>query len=126
AAARFAANVHRAGLMNHRNRSRPFAAVIGIALALCVSGIVHAGPAERAQARRIHDRIAGVPPDAATLDVMEQDILAGQPTQAARRAMEAKTFYTTVLKNWVTPWTNREQTVFAPLNDYTATVIGMV
>ena len=30
------------------------------------------------------------------------------------------------LKNFVTPWTNREQTVFAPLNDYTATVIGMV
>ena len=24
------------------------------------------------------------------------------------------------------PWTNRDQTVFAPLNDYTATVIGMV
>lgn len=111
--------------MNHRNRSHPFAAAIGIAMVLC-AGIVHAGPEERAQARRIHDRIAGVPPDAATLDAMEQDILAGQPTQAARRAMEAKTFYTTVLKNWVTPWTNREQTVFAPLNDYTATVIGMV
>jgi hypothetical protein len=31
-----------------------------------------------------------------------------------------------VLKNLITPWTNREQTVFAPLNDYTATVIGMV
>ena len=30
------------------------------------------------------------------------------------------------LKNFVTPWTNRDQTVFAPLNDYTATVIGMV
>ena len=40
--------------------------------------------------------------------------------------MQAKTFYTTVLKNWVTPWTNREQTVFAPLNDYVATFIGMV
>src|SRR5689334_17250089 len=24
------------------------------------------------------------------------------------------------------PWTNRDQTVFAPLNDYVATVIGMV
>ena len=30
------------------------------------------------------------------------------------------------LKNFATPWTNRDQTVFAPLNDYTATVIGMV
>ena len=35
-------------------------------------------------------------------------------------------FYTTTLKNFATPWTNRDQTVFAPLNDYTATVIGMV
>src|SRR5690606_3683794 len=26
----------------------------------------------------------------------------------------------------VTPWTNRDRTVFAPLNDYTATVIGLV
>ena len=30
------------------------------------------------------------------------------------------------LKNWVIPWTNRDQTVFAPFNDYAATVIGMV
>jgi len=35
-------------------------------------------------------------------------------------------FYTTTLKNFATPWTNRDQTVFAPLNDYVATVIGMV
>ncbi len=24
------------------------------------------------------------------------------------------------------PWTNRDQSVFVPLNDYTATVVGMV
>jgi hypothetical protein len=30
------------------------------------------------------------------------------------------------LKNMVIPWTNRDQTVFAPFNDYAATVIGMV
>ena len=35
-------------------------------------------------------------------------------------------FYNVTLKNIVTPWTNRDQTVFVPLNDYTATVIGMV
>jgi hypothetical protein len=38
----------------------------------------------------------------------------------------APTFYNVVLKNMVIPWTNRNQTVFAPLNDYAATVIGMV
>ncbi|MDQ2639852.1 MAG: hypothetical protein M3Y79_04655 [Pseudomonadota bacterium] len=111
--------------MNHKYRIDLIAAAIGVTLALCAAG-AHAGPAERAQAKRIHDRIAGVPPSAAVLDQMEQDILNGQATQAARRAMQAPSFYTTVLKNWVTPWTNREQTVFAPLNDYTATVVGMV
>ena len=41
-------------------------------------------------------------------------------------AVEHPDFYNVTLKNWVTPWTNEEQTVFAPLNDYSATVIGMV
>jgi len=30
------------------------------------------------------------------------------------------------LKNFITPWTNEAQTVFEPLNDYTATVIGII
>jgi hypothetical protein len=30
------------------------------------------------------------------------------------------------LKNFASPWTNRDQSIFAPLNDYTATVIGIV
>src|SRR5687768_9245754 len=112
--------------MKHMYRINLIAVAMGAALAVCGAGAVHAGPAERAQAKRIHDRVAGVPPTAAVLNLMEQDILNGQPVQAARRAMAAPSFYTTVLKNWVTPWTNREQTVFAPLNDYTATVIGMI
>ncbi len=47
--------------------------------------------------------------------------------QAALRSRPTiRAFYSVTLKNFVTPWTNRDQTVFAPLNDYTATVIGMV
>jgi hypothetical protein len=84
----------------------------------------HAGARE--QAKRIYDRIAGVPPSAATLDTMTADIAGGNPLAAALRAVEAPSFYNVTLKNFATPWTNREQTVFAPLNDYTATVIGMV
>jgi hypothetical protein len=57
---------------------------------------------------------------------MEADIAAGRMQQAALRAMDNPAFYAVTLKNLVTPWTNRDQTVFAPLNDYTATVIGMV
>ncbi len=83
-----------------------------------------AGPRE--QAKRMHDRIAGVPPSAAVLDAMEAEITAGRAEAAALIAMDNPSFYSVTLKNLVTPWTNREQTVFAPLNDYTATVIGMV
>ena len=46
--------------------------------------------------------------------------------KAALTAIDNSAFYNVTLKNFVTPWTNRDQTVFAPLNDYTATVIGMV
>jgi hypothetical protein len=90
---------------------------------MCI-GSAHAD--SRDQAKRIHDRIAGVPPAAATLDAMAADIAAGRPADAAQKAMDSSAFYTVTLKNFVTPWTNRDQTVFAPLNDYTATVIGMV
>src|SRR6185503_12715033 len=45
---------------------------------------------------------------------------------AAMLATDDPAFYNVTLKNLATPWTNRDQTVFAPLNDYTATVIGMV
>ena len=75
-----------------------------------------AGPRE--QAKRIHDRIAGVPPSDAVLNAMEADIAGGQVQQAALRAMDDPAFYAVTLKNLVTPWTNRDQTVFAPLNDY--------
>ena len=45
---------------------------------------------------------------------------------AAQVATQAADFYNVTLKNLAIPWTNRDQTVFAPLNDYAATVIGMV
>ena len=96
-------------------------AVVALA-ALAASA--QAGPRE--QAKRIHDRIAGVPPSATVLAQMEAEINAGRFDQAAEIAMNNPAFYSVTLKNLVTPWTNREQTVFAPLNDYTATVVGIV
>jgi hypothetical protein len=80
----------------------------------------------RSQAKRMHDRLAGVPPTAAVLDAMAADIAAGRAGEAANRAMQHRAFYDVTLKNFAMPWTNRDQTVFAPLNDYVATVIGMV
>jgi len=87
----------------------------------------HAGPNE--QAKRIYERIAGEPPAAAVLGQMATAI-SGSPGQpgllaAAAIATSAPSFYNVTLKNLVIPWTNRDQTVFAPFNDYAATVIGM-
>ena len=84
----------------------------------------YAGPRE--QAKRMHDRLAGVPPTETVLDAMATQISNGNPQAAANIAMENSAFYNVTLKNFVTPWTNRDADIFAPLNDYTATVIGMV
>jgi hypothetical protein len=75
----------------------------------------------------MHDRIAGVPPSAETLAQMVNEIENNNdPLAAAMLAIEHPDFYSVTLKNWATPWTNEDQTPFAPLNDYSATVIGMV
>jgi len=80
----------------------------------------------REQAKRLHDRLAGVPPTEAVLTSMATEIDANRPLEAAKIAMQNRAFYDVTLKNFAMPWTNRDQTVFAPLNDYVATVIGVV
>jgi hypothetical protein len=80
----------------------------------------------REQAKRIHDRLAGVPPSETVLQQMESAVSAGDPLAAANIAMDNPNFYNVTLKNFVAPWTNRDQNVFVPLNDYIATVIGMI
>ena len=94
--------------------------------ALLQSSLVTAGDLERRQAKRMHDRITGVPPAAGVLDDMEADIIAGRLFDAAMTAIDNDAFYNVTLKNLAKPWTNRDRTLFAPLNDYSATVIGMV
>ena len=83
-----------------------------------------AGPVE--QARRMHDRLVGVPPSPTTLQSMATLIGQGDPIAAANEAMMNPAFYNVSLKNWITPWTNVSQSPHAPLNDVTATVIGMI
>lgn len=80
----------------------------------------------RDQAYRMHSRLAGVPPAAAVLDQMEALIKTGKLDDAAKIAMSNPSFYNLTLKNWVAPWTNKDQSIRAPLNDYSATIIGMV
>jgi hypothetical protein len=98
---------------------------VGLACLLaCVA--VAASANDRDKAKRIHDRIAGVPPSEATLDQMEALVAGGNALGAANIATQSPSFYNVTLKNLAVPWTNRDQTVFAPLNDYVATFIGMV
>lgn len=97
---------------------------LALALSL-VLGVSSAMAGPRDQAKRIHDRLAGVPPTATTLDNMAA-LLPGNPLAAADIAMQNSNFYSITLKNFASPWTNRDRNVFVPLNDYTATVIGMI
>lgn len=99
-----------------------------ISLVVITAGFspVNAGPLEREQARRIHDRLTGLPPSNSVLDQMESLIVSGDAEGAAHLAMDNPAFYNITLKNFVAPWTNEEQSVFVPLNDYTATVIGII
>ena len=80
----------------------------------------------RDQAKRIHDRVAGVPPDAATLTAMATQIGNNNAVGAALIATDAPEFYAVTLKNWAAPWTNRDGSIFVPLDDYIATIIGVV
>jgi hypothetical protein len=96
---------------------------VAVALLLCSVSIAFAGPRE--QAARIHDRLAGVPADEATLAAMAATLPAN-PTAAAQIAMGNPNFYAVTLKNFAAPWTNRDQNPFVPLNDYVTLVMGMV
>jgi len=102
----------------------------GMALALIfMAAVVGSGSAvagAREQAKRMHDRLAGVPPTDAVLTSMETKISTSDAVGAAMEAINNKDFYNVTLKNFAMPWTNEAQTVFAPLNDYVATVIGIV
>jgi hypothetical protein len=112
--------------MPSSRRAPRAAAGASCALLLLAQAATPALADSTSQAQRIYQRIAGVQPPDATLATMATDIQGGNALAAAEIATDDPSFYNVVLKNFVTPWTNRNQTVFAPLNDYTATVIGMV
>ncbi len=103
-----------------------------VVVAVLVASTAMAGDLERKQAKRIHDRLTGVPPTPAVLSAMEDRIVGGDAVAAALFAIDpgsnprAFNFYNTTLKNFATPWTNEAQSVFDSLNDYSATVIGMI
>jgi len=109
--------------MTYSSRRLAGASVLVLTFALVATSAA-AGP--RDQAKRIHDRLVGVPPSAAELGAMETMVINGDALGAALRATDHPLFYSSALKNFITPWTNEGQSVHAPLNDYTATVIGII
>jgi hypothetical protein len=110
----------------HLDRCRAPNRALTVILMLGLPAAASAGPDERDQAYRIHNRLAGVPPSEFVLTQMEADLVGNDPIAAAKRAMDNANFYTVTVKNFAAPWTNRDQSVFVPLNDYTTLVIGMV
>ncbi len=109
---------------NYFGGARVLRSILALAV-MCIgfSSLANAGPRE--QAKRMHDRLAGVPPSEAVLAQMEAE-LGTNPVTAAYTAMNNANFYNVTLKNFAAPWTNREGNVFVPLNDYIATVVGMI
>ncbi|HUH37138.1 MAG TPA: hypothetical protein VL027_04240 [Spongiibacteraceae bacterium] len=94
-----------------------------MAAAVLIASHTHAGP--RDQVKRIHDRVVGVPPSQAFLDAWASEV-GTRPADVAWAAMQEPGFYDVTLKNLAKPWTNRDRSVFVPLNDYVATFVGMV
>ena len=113
------------------SRQRTILSLFLLSMLLIVMGQSFAD--SRTQAKRIHDRIAGVAPSMAVLNNMETLVANNDAVGAAYIAMQNKHFYNATLVNLVTPWTNEAQAIFpedmdieGTLNDYTATVIGVI
>jgi hypothetical protein len=100
------------------------AALLALAVAMQPLMPALAGPNE--QAKRLFDRITGTPPSATVLAQMSADIAANNAMGAAQIAMQDSNFYNVTLRNFAAPMSNVPQSMFVPLNDYTATIIGMV
>lgn len=114
---------------NHRH----ILSFVLLAFLLIVMGQTFADATSRAQAKRMHDRLTGVVPSAGVLDTMEALIDGNDAVGAAYEAMKNKHYYNATLVNFITPWTNEARAVFpedmddeGTLNDYTATVIGII
>jgi hypothetical protein len=114
-------DAHMKNGMNEPMRQLARGTAAALALALLGTAAFAANP-DANQAARMYNRIAGVPPSATVLGQMTQK----DAVSAALMATQDPAFYNYTIRNLAAPWTNRDQSVFVPLNDYTATVVGMV
>jgi len=120
----------------------------GLILGMMLGGVNLSFAGNREQAWRIFERLTGTPPSQTTLDAMSNCLasttvqsgslcdttatslgitgVSDGPTMATYIAMKNPNFLSVTVKNMVTPWTNKDQTVFFPLNDASATIIGLI
>lgn len=86
-----------------------------------------AGAGTRDQARRLFSSLTGVSPTKAYLDTIEQHLVEQRYVEAGQKIIQDHpTFYSITLKNFVTPWTSQDGSNLAALNDFSATIIGIV
>jgi len=121
---RFAVNTMSSYIKNSYMKSSYVKSTIVALTSILFALPSYAGSLE--QAKRLHERIAGVPANESTLNTMAALINDDKAIEAAYVAMDAPDFYRTTLKLFSTPWTNKDQDIFLPLNDYSATIIGVV
>jgi hypothetical protein len=121
--------------MKQSNGTSPLAKAVALGVAIATLALgqqAYAGPRE--QAHRMYQRLTGTSPSELLLNDLETRVGGGSTAELEATAAyiinptfdHSKNFYSVTLKNFATPWTNRDQSIFAPLNDYTATVIGLV
>lgn len=81
------------------------------------------------QAKRLYERLTGLPPNATQLNELTALMLDGRADQVAFRAMDETSsygFYKWVLRNLFNPLSSRAAQTDLSLNDYTATIAGTV
>jgi hypothetical protein len=83
-------------------------------------------PSNPQQGVLLYTRITGVPPTGATLTTVTNSANAGDFAGVATLALQQPQFYNVTLRNIFAAESNRDNSVFVPLNDYIVTAIGMV
>jgi hypothetical protein len=83
-------------------------------------------PSNAQQGVLLYTRITGVPPTGQTLATVTTSAAASDFASIATLALQQPQFYNVTLRNIFAAESNRDNSVFVPLNDYIVTAIGMV
>jgi len=83
-------------------------------------------PSDMQQAVLLYTRVTGVAPTGSVLGQVQSLAAAKNFTGVATLAVQQPQFYNVTLRNLFAAESNRDNSVFVPLNDYIVTAIGMV